>query len=130
MKFREALKYRKKIEDTSKILDDSSALERIELFPLWQIGINVTAGERYRYKDVLYRVIQSHKTQSDWTPDIVPALFAVVSVEEWPEWVAPTGAHDAYNIGDKVTFEGEHYISLINSNIWSPAVYPAGWEKQ
>jgi hypothetical protein len=65
MKFREALKYRKKIEDTSKILDDSSALERIELFPLWQIGINVTAGERYRYKDVLYRVIQSHKTQSD-----------------------------------------------------------------
>jgi hypothetical protein len=49
--------------------------------------------------------------------------------EEWPAWVQPTGAHDAYNTGDKVTFEGRHYISRIDGNVWSPAVYPDGWEE-
>lgn len=48
--------------------------------------------------------------------------------EEWPEWVQPTGAHDAYNTGDKVTFEGKHYVSLIDANVWSRAAYPTGWE--
>jgi hypothetical protein len=49
---------------------------------------------------------------------------------EWPEWRQPTGSEDAYNTGDKVTFEGAHYVSLIDGNIWSPTAYPAGWERQ
>ena len=44
-----------------------------------------------------------------------------------PEWVQPTGAHDAYNIGDKVTYGGQVWTSLIDSNVWSPTSYPAGW---
>lgn len=48
--------------------------------------------------------------------------------EEWPEWVQPTGSHDAYNIGDKVTFNGKHYTSKIDGNTWSPEAYPDGWE--
>ena len=47
--------------------------------------------------------------------------------EEWPQWVQPTGAHDAYNTGDKVTYNGKHYQSTINGNVWSPDAYPAGW---
>jgi len=43
-------------------------------------------------------------------------------------WLQPTGAHDAYQMGDKVTFQGGRYISLIDANVWSPTVYPAGWE--
>ena len=50
-------------------------------------------------------------------------------VDEWPEWVQPSGALDAYGIGDKVTFENKHYISLISSNVWSPLAYPQGWEE-
>ena len=46
---------------------------------------------------------------------------------EIPDWVQPTGAHDAYNKGDKVRFEGNVYESLIDGNVWSPSVYPAGW---
>lgn len=46
------------------------------------------------------------------------------------EWVQPTGGHDAYNIGDQVTFEESTYESLINANVWSPTGYPAGWEQQ
>lgn len=44
-----------------------------------------------------------------------------------PEWVQPIGAHDAYNIGDQVTFEGEVYKSLMNGNTYSPTAYPQGW---
>lgn len=45
-----------------------------------------------------------------------------------PEWVRPTGGHDAYNIGDQVTFQGAAYESVIASNTWSPVEYPAGWK--
>ena len=79
---------------------------------------------------MLYRVVQAHTSQVDWTPDKTPALFVVVSLDEWPEFVQPTGAHDAYKKGDKVTFEGKHYISLIDANVYSPAAYPAGWKEQ
>ena len=47
---------------------------------------------------------------------------------EYPAWVQPTGAHDAYKIGDKVTFESKRYTSKISGNTWSPAAYPAGWQ--
>lgn len=50
--------------------------------------------------------------------------------EEWPEWVQPTGAHDAYGVGDKVTYNGQHYVSKLDGNVWSPEAYPAGWEVQ
>lgn len=44
------------------------------------------------------------------------------------DWIQPTGAHDAYNTGDRVTFEGQVYESVIDANTWSPAAYPAGWQ--
>ena len=44
-------------------------------------------------------------------------------------WVQPTGAHDAYQTGDVVSFEGRVYRSTINRNVWSPSAYPRGWEK-
>ena len=43
------------------------------------------------------------------------------------EWVQPTGAHDAYQKGDKVLYNGTVYESLIDGNVWAPDVYPAGW---
>lgn len=113
-------------------LSDEEALEVAALYPTWisKIDMQVNVGERYWYDGKLYKVIQQHTVQSDWTPDTAVSLFVEVSIEEWPEWVQPTGAQDAYMAGDKVTFEGEHYISLIDNNTWSPAAYPAGWEKQ
>jgi hypothetical protein len=47
---------------------------------------------------------------------------------EIDDWVQPAGAHDAYNTGDRVRFEGAIYESLIDGNVWSPADYPAGWK--
>ena len=87
-------------------------------------------SDRAQYNGTLYKCIQAHTSQADWTPDKTPALFVVVSLDECPEFVQPTGAHDAYNKGDKVTFEGKHYISLMDGNVYSPTAYPAGWQEQ
>lgn len=60
-----------------------------------------------------------------------PALFVVTAEPgDCPDWVQPTGAHDSYSIGDCVMFNGQQYESLINANVWSPTVYPAGWQLQ
>lgn len=118
------------IEKASISLPDEDALQAVELFQQWVVGHAYAVDERLQYHGVLYRVVQAHTAQADWTPDMTPALFVVVSLDEWPEFVQPTGAHDAYNKGDKVTFEGKHYISLIDGNVFSPAEYPAGWQEQ
>ena len=105
------------IEKAVVSLPDEDALQAVELFPQWVVGHAYAVNERLQYNGVLYRVVQAHTSQADWTPDITPALFVVVSLDEWPEFVQPTGAHDAYKKGDKVTFEGKHYISLIDANV-------------
>ena len=112
-------------------LTDEQALTATAIYPLFKAGIAVNIGERYRDANGdLYKVVQAHTTQADWQPSATPALFVKVSLDEWPLFVQPTGAHDAYNIGDKVAFEENHYISLINANVWSPTAYPAGWQLQ
>ena len=118
------------IEKASVSLADEDALQAVELFPQWVIGRAYAVDERLQYNGVLYRVVQAHTSQADWMPDKTPALFVIVSLDEWPEFVQPTGAHDAYKKGDKVTFEGKHYISLIDGNVYSPTAYPAGWQEQ
>ena len=130
MKREQAIKFRRTIEAAAALQTDEAALDNIYLYPKWEEGIAVSAGDRYRDEDFLYKCVQSHTTQADWHPKDTPALWTVVSLDEWPEWKQPTGAADAYNKGNKVTFQGEHYISTIDGNVWSPADYPAGWEKQ
>lgn len=126
----EAIAFRKKIELASAWTDDADALEIIDLFPLWKAPKEYIVGERVQHFGLLYKCIQAHKSQPDWAPDLTPALWVVVSVEEWPEWVQPTGSADAYSKGDKVTYKGIHYISLIDANVWAPDVYPAGWQTE
>ena len=118
------------IEQAAQSLDDASALQAVCLHPHWAACVDYAAGYKVQHGGALYKCLQGHTAQADWTPDITPALFVVVSLDEWPEFVQPTGAHDAYNKGDKVTFEGKHYISLIDGNVYSPAAYPAGWQEQ
>lgn len=100
----------------------------------WEVGMTLTAHQAHpiSYNGKLYEVVQGHTTQSDWTPDIAPALFHEIpkpTGDGYPEWVQPTGAHDAYQMGDRVIFDGSVYESTINANTWSPADYPAGWKK-
>ena len=48
-------------------------------------------------------------------------------VEEYEEYRQPKGAHDSYNKGDKVIYNGKKYICEANNCVWSPETYPAFW---
>lgn len=118
------------LANSTESLSDEDALNVAALFPTWvsKMGQAVNIGERYWYDGRLWKVIQPHTVQEDWTPDTAVSLFVEVSIEEWPQWVQPQGAQDAYMTGDKVTYNGTHYVSLIDNNVWSPADLPSGWE--
>ena len=114
------------IEQLAVTLDDEAALTGVELFPAWVIGKAYAVNDRTQYNGTLYKCIQAHTSQNDWMPSATPALWKTVSLDEYPEWVQPTGAHDAYNIGDKVTYNGQHYVCTSNANVYAPDVY--GWD--
>jgi hypothetical protein len=75
-------------------------------------------------------VTLAHTSQEDWTPNVAVALYVAIGLDEkgYPVWSQPTGAHDAYNTGDIVDYNGTLYRSLIDGNVYSPEEYPAGWE--
>lgn len=108
-------------------LTDEQAEAVSVLYEEWAPGVQYYTGNRRQYYDLLYKCLQSHISQSDWTPDITSALWTRVYTEEWPEWVQPTGAHDAYSIGDKVSHNEKHWISDYDANIWEPGVF--GWSE-
>ena len=121
-----AKQLRQLIEQLAVTLDDETALTGVELFPAWVVGKAYAVSDRAQYNGTLYKCIQAHTSQSDWMPSATPALWKAVSLDEYPEWVQPTGAHDAYNIGDKVTYNGQHYVCTSNANVYAPDVY--GWD--
>lgn len=123
-----AQKLRAAMDIAGAKLDDATALDAMALYLAWKTDVAYAIGQRVRYGDKLYKCVQAHTSQGDWMPSATPALWVRVSIEEWPEWVQPTGAHDAYAKGDKVTYKGKRYISLIDGNTYSPDDYPAGWE--
>ena len=134
MTIEEAIAYahrmRTMIEKAATSLSDEDALEAVDLFPKWTENITYHLNERIRYNDNLYRCEQEHTSQADWTPDAVPALWTQVALPgEIPVWVQPTGAQDAYMIGDKVHYpdaDGPVYICTRDYNVYAPGVY--GWE--
>lgn len=130
MKRSHAIKLRRMIETASTFLTDTEALEAVELFPNWQTGTAYSVGIRVRYNGQLYRCEQAHTSQADWTPDVTKALWtAVAEPGEIPVWVQPTGAQDAYRIGDLVHFPTAYdpvYICTIDYCIYAPNV--TGWD--
>lgn len=98
-----------------------------EYYDVWKISESVEVGMRRAYRGIVYEAVQAHTTQSDWTPDATPALWKRVYTEEWPEWVQPTGAHDAYDLDAKVVHNGKKWTSIINANVYEPGVY--GWNE-
>lgn len=106
-------------------------LALIDIFPTWIENTYYEMGTKVKYNGKLYKVIQGHSSQADWTPETAASLFVeIVPPEVIPEWRQPMGAHDAYIIGDKVTFEGSIYTSLVDGNVWSPIANPAAWEME
>lgn len=127
-----AKKLRAHIEKTAVHLSDTEALETPELFPAWQADTDYAKDQRVRHGDKLYRLIpETHHSQSDWPPDLVPSIWARVDDPsvEWPDWVQPLGSEDAYPDGAKVTHNDKHWTNTFgNGNVWEPGVF--GWTEQ
>lgn len=108
-------------------LDDDEAETVTILFEEWQSGVAYAVGDRRQYNGLLYRCVQAHTSQDDWTPPQVPALWVRTWTDPYPEWVQPTGAQDAYRIGDKCSYKGKHWINNVDYNVYAPDVY--GWSE-
>lgn len=129
---------RKALQMFAQSLTDEEAMEVATVFPAWQnntaykMDEMVTFGENEVGDPQLYRCVQAHTSQADWTPDVTPALWSAIGLapDMIPVWSQPTGSHDAYNTGDRVhypTKDDPVYESLIDGNVYSPEAYPQGW---
>lgn len=132
MKREHLYKLRDMIRKAAVSLSDEDALAAVELFAPWQTDTAYAVDDRIRYGGKLYRVVQAHTSQSDWTPGITPALYTEVAEPGTiPVWRQPTGAQDAYALGDKVKYPDENgniWVSTIDANVYEPGVY--GWERE
>ena len=116
-------------------VSDEAALEVLTIYPKWEDNIgktitndDITRGlNRYQHNGELYKVVQPTVFQTQYEPGAegTSSIFVKISLEEWPEWIQPTGAHDAYAKGDKVTHSSKKWTSDVDANVWEPGVY--GW---
>lgn len=134
-KLQAAEQFRKAVQLFAASLTDEHAMEVATIYDPWAVGKSYSVGEFVTYgvngvgDPQLYKVVQAHTAQADWTPDTAASLFTAIGLDEkgYPVWSQPTGAHDAYNTGDIVDYNGTLYQSLIDGNTYSPEAYPAGW---
>ena len=127
---------RKALNWFAQTLGEEQAMEICGVYDTWKPNTAYVTGEYITYGEnsvgdaQLYKVVQAHTSQADWTPDVTAALYTPIGLTEdgYPIWAQPTGAHDAYNAGDIVEYNGILYKSLIDGNTYSPDAYPAGWE--
>jgi len=120
---------RNELNSITNVMEDKAAIDVIHLFMPWQNNKLYVTGERIRYEDILYKVLQEHTSQEDWTPDISPSLFAKVLIPDEdvvPAWEQPNSTNP-YMAGDKVTHNGKTWVSDIDNNVWEPGVY--GWSE-
>ena len=106
---------------------DEQALAVPVLYPAWRSGVDYVTGLRILYDNTLYKVLQDHTSQNDWTPDAASSLFAKVLIPDETtisEWEQPDSTN-AYSQGDKVMHNGKTWISDVDNNVWEPGVY--GW---
>lgn len=127
---------RRALQMVSAGLTDEQAMEVAAIYDPWvvnkayAVGDLVAFGENSVGDPQLYRVAQAHTSQAAWMPNATPALYTAIGLDDsgYPVWSQPTGAHDAYNAGDVVSYNGSLYRSLIDGNVYAPDTYPAGWE--
>ncbi len=117
-------------------LTDEQAMEVADLYPAWVDKKSYAVDEIVKYgvnadgETQLYKVIQAHTSQADWTPDTATSLFKAVGFTDSGVsiWTQPLGATDAYMKGDVVSYNDQIWISDVDNNVWQPGVY--GWTLQ
>ncbi len=111
-------------------LSDTDLAAVTPLYPTWTPTGRYTRDTLAVYKDQLYRCLQDHTAQQDWTPVAAVSLWVPIrQASSGPAEWEQRPAENPYRRGDEVTFNGRVYRSLIDANTWSPEAYPAGWQQ-
>ena len=134
-KLQSAEQFRRALQMFATTLTEEQALEVPCMYDAWEIGKLYAVGDYITYgvngvgDPQIYKITQVHTSQEDWTPDKVPSIYVPIGLDEsgYPVWAAPTGAHDAYNTGDIVNYNGTLYESLIDGNITVPGSDERYW---
>ena len=136
VRVQKAEQLRRALQMFAQSLSDDQAMEVATVYPAYKANYAYKTGEMFTHgtnevgDPQLYRVAQDHTSSELWIPAQTPALYVAIGLTPsgYPIWSQPTGAHDAYNAGDIVSYNDILYKSLINGNTYSPEAYPAGWE--
>lgn len=122
----EAIKFVEAFVKLRDLATDEMSLEVPNLYPTWKTGVVYMMNKRFLHDGTLYKVLQEHTSQADWTPENSPSLYAKVLAVEGTisAWEQPDSTN-AYMTGDKVTHNGSTWISDVDNNVWEPGVY--GW---
>ena len=134
-RLQDAEQLRRALQIFANGLGEEQAMEVAAVYDSWQEGKTYAADEYLTWgvngvgDPQLYKVVQEHTAQADWTPGMTPALYTPIGLDEagYPVWSQPTGAHDAYNRGDVVNYNGALYESTVDGNVYAPDAYPEGW---
>lgn len=137
-KLQMAEQFRKAVQLFAASLSEEQAMEVATIYDPWEVGKTYAQGEFFTYGEnavgdpQLYKVNQAHTSAEQWLPGATgsESLYTAIGLDEsgYPVWSQPTGAHDAYNTGDIVNYNGVLYKSLMDGNTYAPDAYPAGWE--
>lgn len=127
----QADKYRQIINKAALSLSDEDAAFVPMIFEYWEPDHQYAVGDRvcYSINGKLYKVLQAHTSQANWTPDTAVSLYAEILIPDptvITEWVQP-GSTNPYMTGDKVRHNDKVWVSIIDNNVWEPGVY--GWDE-
>ena len=112
------------VQTAISYLSDEQALTVQDLFAGWDpAGIGYSTGDRAQYNGKLYKCLQGHTSQADWSPEAAPSLWAEILAGQYGteigEWTQPESTNP-YKKGDKVTHNGKTWESLVDGNVWEP----------
>lgn len=108
--------------------DEVLLAQPMAMYDEWSAeSVEYVLNDIRQYNGQLYRCLQAHTSQATWTPEAAASLWTRIAdpAQEWPEWIQPTMAENAYASGAKVTHNGKRWISDVDNNVWEPGVY--GW---
>lgn len=127
----QARQLRKQWQQLLPANDDTKIIDCEDLVDSWLPFAEYAINDIRKFDGQVYRCVQAHTSQSDWTPSQVPALWAIKHTKNKDKpkpFVQPQGVHDAYMLDEVVLYNGQVYISVIDNNAYSPEAYTQGWD--
>jgi hypothetical protein len=120
-------------QSTAKSAAANTVIDLVPLLPAWTMGVYVI-GDIRTHNNYPWRCCQAHNSTGNpsWAPGVAASLWAPYHATDKAHalaWVAPTGAQDAYQIGECMIYaDGKTYRCKTANTVHSPTAYAQAWE--